>query len=246
VSGISQIVVVDTETTGFDPDNDAVIEVGAVPVELDLADGSWVITDGGFWSFLEYEGDIPAESRAVHHIHPDQVRPGAANCVPRDVIMGQMIQAEVPGEMVYASHTLFDQKMLRELSLPFIDTCQCARHLLQDAPSYKNQVLRYWLGIEPPEELLAGLEAHRAFYDAACTAALLTHLLTMRTPEELLVLSTEPILLVKCHLKKYKDQPWADVPRDYLAWITRTDMLDDNPNLKHTVNYYLNGGAAGL
>lgn len=249
---IRVIPVLDTETTGLHPAEGAtVVEVAWVVLALPMPDDKpedqceWMIATH-FSTMIEHDGDIPPEARAVHHISPEQVAPGTPGVMRREAIVQDLLGAEVSGEMCYAAHNSpFDKSMLPELTLPWIDTLQCARHIWQDAPSYGNQVLRYWLGLEPNPALMIGsdglpLAPHRALYDAAVTTEVLRLMLNDHTPEKLIELSSQPILLQKCHLKKYKDVPWDKVPRDYLRWIKTTDMLSDNINLAHTVNYYYN------
>ncbi len=263
------IVVADTETTGLDPaEGAALLEIAFVVLALpdggDSPDEQAWTPVHGVSSFIEYEGDIPAEARAVHHIRPDQVRPGAPDCVARDVMVGQMLQAETD-ELMYAFHNApFDRKFLPDLRRPIIDTLQCARHIWPDAPKHSNQFLRYWLGVEPRGDFLeeAGevstvvmidgaphrkrvqglvpLAPHRALYDSACTAEILVSMLADHSPEELVRLSTMPVLLKTCGFGKHRGTPWAEVPRDYLSWMMRSsDMLRDDENLAHTVRHYL-------
>lgn len=235
---ISTIVVVDTETTGFDPATSALLEVGWVPVDRKGAP----IEGAADWSFCEYEGEIPAEARAVHHIGPKDVARGAPRCLPAEVVVGDILRAEVPGEMVYAAHNAaFDRGFLPDLTLPFICTFRCARHIWPDAPSHKNQVLRYWLGVEPDPSLLVGLDAHRAQYDAAVTAAILGRMLERHSPEELVGMTSRPVLLRRFSFGKHKDEPVEKIPRDYLAWMRRSGNWRDDVDVSHTLQHHLGG-----
>jgi DNA polymerase III subunit epsilon len=70
---VSQAVVLDTETTGMDSDNDKVIELGLVKFEYDRNTGA-VGRVLGVYDGLEDPGrPIPAESTAVHHITDEMV-----------------------------------------------------------------------------------------------------------------------------------------------------------------------------
>ena len=65
---------------------------------------------------------------------------------------------------------------------------RCSYHLFPDSPSFGNQTLRYWLGMDiqlPP--------AHRALSDALVTASLFQKMLTMKSVDELVVLTTTPV-----------------------------------------------------
>ncbi len=237
---VTSIVVLDTETTDLDPDQGAEIcEIGFV--SLKLIDDEWIIGPGA-WTLIETNAPFAPTARAAHHIAPEECQPGMPDCKPRDVVVSSMKEIEKPGQMLYAAHNApFDMKFLPELSLPAIDTYQCAKHVWPDAPKYGNQVLRYYLGVEPPQDLLAGLAPHRALYDAACTAVILAKMLERHSPEELLRLSTTPILLKTCNFGKHEGKPWSEVPRDYLSWMIRAnDMYQNNMDMRYTVDYYYN------
>jgi exodeoxyribonuclease X len=237
---ISSIIVLDTETTDLDPDAGAeVCEIGFVG--LKLVDNQWTYGPGA-WMFIETNAPFSPVARAAHHIDPAQCRPGMPQCCPRADMIDVMKTMEKPGTMLYAAHNSpFDMAFLPELSLAAIDTYQCAKHIWPDAPKHSNQALRYWLGAEPPADLLHGLGAHRALYDAACTAAVLVRMLMGHSPETLLRLSGTPILQQKVTFGKHKDTAWADVPLDYLSWMVRSnDMYQNDADIRHTVDHYLN------
>lgn len=242
---IDTIVVIDTETTGTDPEKHSLLEVAWVPLLLaDKQTNLWQYGHSN-WTYIEYIGDIPPEARAVHHISPDDVAPNASNCMKDEYLLHDLIAAET-GESRYAAHNAkFDSGFLPELSvfedkeIPWICTYRCAKHLYPDAPSYGNQVLRYWLGIEPDENLLRGFQAHRAMYDTAVTAAMLLHMLQTHTAEQLVELSATPVLLRTVHFGKHRGALWSDVPHDYLNWLMyKSDQLKDDEDLRHTVNHY--------
>ena len=242
-SSITTIVVVDTETTDLDPREGAeVMEIGYAYVVRPYPLRDWQVAPYGSWQYTETVAPVSPVARATHHIDPACCLPGAVNCVPLELVTGAMMKAAAPGGTYFAAHNApFDWAFLGDqLTLPVVDTLQCARHIWPGAPRHSNQVLRYWLGAEPPAELLAGLEAHRALYDAACTGAILVRMLDLHSPEELLAMSTRPLLLQKCGFGKHKDVPWAEVPRDYLSWMVRSsDMYQTDVNLRHTVDHYL-------
>ena len=56
-------IVLDTETTGFDPDSgDRIIEIGCLEVE------NYIPTGKTYWQYINPERDVPAEAQAVHGI----------------------------------------------------------------------------------------------------------------------------------------------------------------------------------
>lgn len=237
-----KLIVVDTETTGFDPTaGAALLEVAFVCVQK--TDEVWedLFSDS---TFVLYDGDIPPEARAVHHISPKDVSEGSG-AVPRDLAIAMLNFAE-DGEYYVAHNAPFDMKFLPEMcgeDHRWIDTLQCARHLIPDAPGYSNQVLRYYLGLEPDESLTKGLAAHRALYDTAVTAKLLIYLLSLAPPEELYRLSTTPVLQMICKFgKAHSGKPWSEVPKSYLRWMLQDSDLKNDPkgnmDLLYTAEYW--------
>ena len=237
---INKIVLLDTETTGIKPEEGAkVLEVAAII--LSNESGSWEALTNHWQSYVEFEGEIPPEARAVHHISPNDVKPGAPDCYPYDVVIKEMLDAEEEGSCYAAHNAKFDSGFLPELTLPWLCTHRCALHIYPDAPRYSNQVLRYFLGIEPDPKLIEGLAPHRALYDTAVTAGLLLDMLGKGyTPEQLIRMTSTPILQVTCKFgSKHFDQPWAEVPRSYMNWMLREGVRADDIDIQHTIRHYL-------
>lgn len=230
-----EIIACDTETTGFDPETCSLLEIAVVGRDLD------------WWTYIEYEGEIPADARATHHISPEDVRPGADNCISRDSAISALRYAAThTNDRVLAFHNApFDLSFLPEIAdLPVIDTLQCARHLYPDAPNHKNQTLRYYLNTKPRPELLEGLAPHRGLYDAAVTLSIAERMQEDgHSVEELLRLSKAPVLLRTCNFGKHRGELWEDIgrsDRSYLQWMLyKSDMCENDPNLDYTVRYYL-------
>lgn len=245
--------VLDTETTDVDPAAGAVmLELACVVVE-ETRPAEWErsaeyeVTDGASW-LVRYDGVIPPISRAVHHLGPADVGPGSSALdreVVMDIFQGDWIQSSE--DIMVAHNAPFDRKFLPELDeYRWIDTYRVSKHLVPDCPKHSNQVLRYYLDLEPRADFLVGLSPHRALYDTAVTGELLRHLLTLvDSPEELIRLSTEPILETICKFgQAHRDKPWSEVPWSYLSWIlNKSDVPDDpvgNMDLLHTVRHYYN------
>lgn len=238
----SRFIVLDTETTGLNPkEGAALLEVAwllveKVPGEADM----WATGEHDEYK-IAFEGEIPPEARAVHHISPEEVRPGAPGVCERDGVVYSMCDAWEDGDVYVAHNAKFDEQFLEELPGPWICTYRCAKHLIPDAPRHSNQVLRYYLGLEPRPDLIEGLAPHRALYDIAVTGEILIHLLTLAPPEELIRLSTAPILEKKCGFGTHKDKLWSEVPRSYLEWILfKSDMPTDPDKMDvvYTARHY--------
>ena len=224
------ILVVDTETTGTDPATAEVIELAGV-----LIDGH-----EGFWQgLIKPKGTIPPETSAIHHLtSKDFVASGYDDlgAAWRDMY------AWAGRPAAFAAHNAqFDRGFIARggwgVSAPWLCTWRCARHLFPDAPGFGNQVLRYYLELDP--YMPQGLAPHRALYDTIVTAALLKKMLIIKPLDELLVLQYQPVLLKTVSFGKHRGALWSDVPRSYLQWVCTQDFDED---VVYTAHYYLEGG----
>lgn len=220
------IHVIDTETTGMDPESAEVIELACVDVET-----------GDAWdALIQPAGPIPPTASAVHHLTAGDFT--VAFPTLKDAWRAMQITMGDP--VVYAAHNAeFDMKFCKpSLGKLWLCTWRCAMHLFPDAPAYGNQVLRYYLGLRP--HIPDGMAPHRALYDTLCTAELLRVMLTMRPIEELLELQHQPVILKTCAFGKHRGQPWSEVPKDYLAWIIRQGEFDRDTLA--TAKFWIAGG----
>jgi len=217
------VVVIDTETTGLDPKTNSVVEIAGQEVLPDKSLGST-------WSSLvKPEHPISFEAMAVHHICESEV----ANAPSLSHVWNTHVGAD---PAVLAAHNApFDKSFLpSDARQEWICTWRCARHTWTNAPGYSNQVLRYWLGIEP--SFPDGLYPHRALYDAIVTAGILQNLLMHHSQNDLLHLTQEPVLLTTITFGKHKGTSWRDAPRGYLKWIL--DQSDFDEDVAHTARHY--------
>lgn len=222
------IAVFDTETTGLDPATASILELG-------------VVTLPGFDSFsclIKPDHEIEIQAMAAHHLTDAMVKTGAP--LKDAVTAGRLLEAEY----LCAHNAAFDMGFLAPIvgDKKVICTYRCARHLWQDAPSFSNQVLRYWLKIE--DELHNGdgafimqLPPHRALPDAWVTAHILYKMLIDHEPEELVKLTKAPILMKTVSFGAHKGKLWKDVPHSYFAWMLR--QKDFDADSIYTVKHHL-------
>jgi len=225
--------IVDVETTGFDPARDRVVEIAAV----DLCPAEGVLERPT--SHLVNPGRrIPAGARAVHGISDAMV----ANAPPLEQVLDQYRDDRV---VLVAHNATFDAGFLPALSGPWLCTLRLAQHLFPQAPSYGNQALREWRGIDALPPWTQGLAAHRALYDAAVTGLVLDDLLgelrrsapEVVTVADLLAFARRPVLLKTIRFGKHRGQRFEDLPRSYLRWLAETDAWGED--LAHTVRTLL-------
>lgn len=139
----------------------------------------------------------------------------------------------------------FDSRFIRS-SLPAICTLKCALALWPDLQGHSNGSIRYELGLVPHDDPRAS-PSHRAGPDTWVTAHILLKLLETHSVEQLLEISTKPVLLGTCYLKAHKGKRWSEVPSDYLEWIVNKSDIRNDPkseDVVHTALYWLKKRAA--
>jgi len=161
-------VVFDIETTGFDKENDRIIEIGAVKV----VNGE--ITDR-YSTFINPKVPIPARIEELTHISDEMVM----DSPEIDVILPQFL--EFCKDCILVAHNAsFDTGFIRnkaeKLGLPFdftiVDTVGLARILLPGLSKYKLNIVAKELGISLENH-------HRAVDDAGATAEIYVKFLAM-------------------------------------------------------------------
>jgi len=221
------IVVIDTETTGLDPKTGCIVEVAA------LAD------NGRYYSTLVHlETSLSHEAAATNYITSDMLGDAPRLKAALDELRQEL--GATGDNVVYAAHNAsFDRGFLGELLHGrWLCTMRCAKHIWPGAPSYKNNVLHFWLGLEPKFPLLrpGELMPHTALYDVCVTKALLDRMLESTTIEALLTLQHQPVLLKTVRFGKHRGEEWNTVPRSYLEWAARN--ITDDIDVAHTIEYW--------
>lgn len=222
-----QVTVIDTETTGLDGD---IVELAAVTITpLELGYGITNFCS----SLVQPTKPIEFAAMGIHHITEAMVVGEPSLATVLDAL-------ELSKVDILAAHNAeFDKKGLpKELrDKRWICTWRCAMHLWPGATTHSNQGLRYELGLDVsdmPAE--CGGNAHRALYDAWCTAKLLAEMLKLRSAEQLVDLTRAPIIFQKVSFGKHYGELWSKVPKSYLQWVVRQDMSAD---IIATAKHYL-------
>jgi DNA polymerase III epsilon subunit-like protein len=223
--GSGTYAVVDVETTGLDSARDAVVEVACLRVE----DGK--ITRQ-FASLVDPGRAIPERASAVHGIFDSDVRGAPSLAEVRGTLC-----ALAAGATVVAHNARFDLGFLPFLAgRPVICTMRLAMHVLE-APSYRNEALRRQLDVRLPCD--PG-PAHRAYADAAVTAAVLARLLEYyaegpfpQTVDGLIATIAQPARLGRFAFGLHRGRPIGQVPSSYLRWIVARGF-EDWPDVRAT------------
>lgn len=238
-------VVKDTETTGLDPTQDKLVEVAAVAVKPSVG----VI---GMWATLINPGiPIPPEVSAVHYLTDSDVASAPALAVAEAGL--RRFYKAVGGTALVAHNAAFDSGFIDAgiydcLPIPeWLCTERLARHVWPDAPTFKNQGLRFWRRLNVDT---FGIMAHRALGDALVTAALLLDILSceefalrnITTLEELRDLSNAPVRFTKWPLGKHYGKP-LETDIGYVRWaLGPSGMTDMSSDLRYSLVEVLRAG----
>lgn len=231
-----KIRTIDFETSGRPEDAvKGLVEIGWTDIDLPKDEGTTLRRVHLPKSYLVNPGHpIPPETRAVHHISDADVAgamdPGRA-CT--------MLMEGMGEDDVFAAHNReFEQAFFGGGGRRWICTLQCAKHIFPEAPSFSNQVLRYWLDVDRHIDMPSlTMPPHRAGPDTYVTAFILLEMLRHAHVNELVRLTSAPVVLTTVSFGKHKGLRWSDLPWDYLEWVAfKSDLGRDE---KHTAKHYL-------
>lgn len=236
---IDTIRVIDVETTGLNAPEDTIVEVATIDLIRQSAE-NW--TRGpSYSSLINPLRPIPPETSGIHHITDDDV---SGDQVPTWFVAKPDIlfkpEALAGRRPVYAAHhAAFDASFLMIPDALWICTWKVAVTFWPDAPDWKNQTLRYYLGLKLIDPALA--TPHRAAGDAYVTAAILARVFRQFdvTPEELIDISSKPVLMPRLMFGEHAMKPIKDVPTSYLSWIVGKIPESEKPNEVYTARWHL-------
>lgn len=227
----ARYLVLDTETTGMDSEQDRIVEVAGTWVTVEPV----VRIEPAFDQLVNPQRPIPALASAVHHL----TDPDVADAPVWETVWARMVQPALEeADVVVAHNAPFDRKFLSDVDLPWLDTLRAARRCWPDAPAHSNQVLRYWLGLS-----VDAPHPHRAGDDTTVTAALLVRLLDTVTQQglssdatlaDLLNWVVAPQVVERMPFGKHRGVLLSDLPMDYIDW-----SLKNMTNLDSDLRYSL-------
>lgn len=218
--------IVDSETTGMEHGKDKAVEVGGILLE----DGEILQR---YESLVDPGIPIPAETSAIHHITDDMVK-GAPSI---DAALQPILAEDV--DFIIAHNAKFDQGFLDLGTQSWLCTWKLSNKIFKEAPSFGNQVLRYYLGLELPVQYAS---FHRALADVEVTTQLFLRLLkeakTNDPYEKMLEITNSPVLLRKVNFGEHFGKKWSEVPSSYLKWIVNKPDSWEEDKL-YTAKYWL-------
>jgi exodeoxyribonuclease X len=212
---VTVIRIIDFETTGTEPPQAEVCEVGIC--DLIIGQGSIEAPRSRLCSVKE----MPPEVRAIHHISLAE----CAGFPPFDV-EADLCMSDVGA---IAAHNLSFETKFFVPTKPVICTYKVGLRVWPEAPSHSNGALRYWLEDQGKIKLDHAMTqpAHRAGPDAYVTAHILKALFDAGiSGKEMIAWTKEPRLLPKCPLGKFRGMPWSKVEDGFLGWMLRQPTME--------------------
>lgn len=228
--------VIDTETCGVEAPDLQIVQIAAVDIVCALGEphkeSEWVIDRPRLW-YINPGRPIPFEAMAVHHTTDLMVKDKPAI----ETIWPYIFNEEV--DVIVAHHSAFDVMVLKAAGVPLARyrvACTYKGAVVQwpAAPSHKNQVLRYFLGLN----LSHDLPVHNAYGDAIVTAHIAMRLLSELSLHDWIELSSRPVLLPRVHFGEHAKKAWADVPQSYLHWIIYKSKGEWDPDVLFTAKHW--------
>jgi exodeoxyribonuclease X len=215
---MTRAICIDFESTNQDPKL-------AHPVEVAL------YSDILSFESLIFCEDIPAETSAVHHIIADDVFNS-----PTWENMKATLQLHIssdPQTILVAHNAEYEKTILGEFCpVEWICTYKCAVRVWPEAPNYKNETLRYWLGLGERGRNVHQ-QTHSAMHDCVVTWLVFNKLLEIVSLEQMIEWTKLPIKFTKIPFGKHKGQTWDTVPGPYLDWIMK--QADMSVDIKYCV-----------
>jgi len=168
--GSIELVSLDIETTGLNPETDKILSIGLVNI-----DGLAIKLDSHWHQYIQHKKNIPGESVVIHQVTDDISSSG----VPIDVAIQELL-IRLKGKVVIVHNKTIEQSFINKACqnlydtkfiMPVIDTQFLARRSLsRKGDSVKKNELRLF-NLRKKYNLPA-YKAHNALYDAIAAAEL--------------------------------------------------------------------------
>lgn len=235
---MTKLLFVDVETTGLE-EKDRICELGLIV--QDAAETTAVS------SLCKSPTKIGSAAMAVHHITNECVKE-ALPCA-KTAVYALLEEQNTPENVLIGHNVRFELSMLEkegcDLRLKVVDTLRCVKALIPECEQFGLQFLRYELGLYKDEaaaqELGITLCSHRALSDAWHLKLLYEYLLDYACLEELIRISSKPVLLQKLPFGKYAGryiEEISEIDPAYLNWMMG-NIEDMDEDLSYSIGHHL-------
>ena len=254
------LVVLDTETTGVNPNSAHVVELGITRVKYDEAERKSI--ERAVW-LVRPPIAIPAGATNVHHITDELVADA-----PAAEELTEEVMPMIEGASIIAAHNLpYDKKIVeRDFAEVFtidggsgvrtpriprgLDTLRLARRQWPQAPNHQLQTLREHLELGTTEEIIEAVEEylpglgeddtgeHRAMFDVEVTLRMIEQALLpiYGTVARMADSLRQPVKLGHMPFGKHVGVPIEQLGVSYVNWLRRQPWLKtDHPDLFFTL-----------
>ena len=214
-------IFLDTETTGNGPD-DRLCQIAFKP------EGGPAVCE-----LINPGKPISIDAMAIHHITEKMVQDKPPFKESDAYVKLQELVSDI-NNVIVAHNAKFDMQMLDREGIStqrVICTIKLARYLDKNGviPKYNLQYLRYFLGLE------IEAKAHDALGDILVLEGLFSRLNAkfkengklMDPVQEMIHISSNPVLIARMPYGKHRGELFSEVPRDYLEWLSGTDLDED-------------------
>lgn len=224
--------VVDFETTGIppkgEPNDHQVIEAAYHDLTFDKDDPNpkqYELSKGKELRFKPTRA-IDFGAMGVHHITQEMAEESG---VDQSELHGFLTEGHAD---IYCAHNAeYEQQFWNPEGTWWICTMKCAKWTFEDSPTFSNQGLRYFLGLDnyPDFDYARSLPAHAAMPDTYVTAHILHAMLNKgHEVKQLIQWSREYLRHLTVPIGEYYGKPWSVMDAGYLGWIVKKhDMAPD-------------------
>lgn len=211
-----EFFTIDFETTGVDAKT-------CHPVEVAVYGNHGPVLE----ALIKPPCPIPPETSAVHHISDADVE-DALDWDTYKKDLTDICEGE-PLKVLVAHNAQYEKDVLGEFTpVLWVCTYKAALRIWPEAPSHKNEVLRYYLSLGDDRGRNSNQRPHSAMHDARVTHLLFLECLNHATLEEMIEWTEQPAKLPKMPMGKHFGAKWEDVPTGYLVWCCQqADMRED-------------------
>lgn len=214
-----RFVCFDCESTGLDPEEDRIIEIGVAIFDMKSVYEQYE-------TLIDPQREVPEESIQIHHITNAMVigKPLIKEVLPK-------VLALIGNRIIVGHGITFDIALLinaaKRANIPcdlekskYFDTLRMAR-LYGESPRNSLEVLREHFNIEAEG-------AHRAMNDVIVNMEVFRRLARRYvTIKQLADTLSKPIPMKTMPLGKHKGRFFRDIPIEYLRWIANKDFDQD-------------------